>query len=49
MPIQEALTRLATRRGVLSPAPIDEPGTPSDFHTVGGGDEERVPARRERQ
>ena len=39
-PSKEALTRLATKRGVLSPAPINEPGTPSDFHTVGGGDKE---------
>jgi len=35
---KEALRRLATRHGVLSPTPIDELGTPSNPHVV--GDEE---------
>lgn len=42
---KEALTRLATKRGVLSPAPIDELGTPSNPHVV-GDDEDEVPRKK---
>ena len=37
--------RLATKRGVLSLAPIDELGTPSNPHVV-GDDEDEVPRKK---
>jgi len=37
---QEALQRLATKRGLLSSVPIDELGTPSNPHVVGDDDDD---------